>query len=189
MSKIWLTSDLHLSHNQPFIWEARGYESPDHMNQEQIRKWNEVVNEDDDVYMLGDCIMNDNVKGVECLKQLKGKIHIIAGNHCTDARIALYKELGYDIQFATRLKYKKKTFYLSHYQTITSNGEDKCWLATWNLHGHTHSTSKWCDFPFCYNVAVDAHNGYPVLLDDIIEDITNRWRVIHSDGKETKNEA
>lgn len=179
MSRIFLTSDPHFSHIQPFVWEARGYESPDHMNQEQIRKWNEVVSDEDEVWMLGDGMMNDNEKGLECFKQLKGKIHIITGNHDSPARLALYEQLGFDIYDAKRIKYGKKLFYLSHYPTITSNGEDKCWLATWNLHGHTHSTSKWNEHSFCYNVAIDAHNGYPVEIETIIADITQHWRETH----------
>ena len=185
MSKIWITSDLHLSHIQPFVWEARGFTSPDHMNEEIIKRWNELVNDEDEVWILGDLVMNDNEKGAAALKQLKGHIHVVCGNHCTDTRIAIYKKLGYDVHFAYRLKYKKKSFYLSHYPTLTGNGEDKCWLATWNLHGHTHSTSRWCEHPFCYNVNMDAHDCRPVLLDNIIEEINAHWKnlEIGTEGK------
>ena len=173
---IFLTSDLHFSHIQPFCWEARGYTSPEHMNQEQIRKWNEVVSDEDEVWMLGDGMMNDNAAGIECFKQLKGKIHIIAGNHDTDARLQIYKDLGYDVQFAHRLKYKKKSFYLSHYPTITANGEDEkaLWQQVWNLCGHLHTTDPYYQmrqgFPI-YHIEVDAHDGYPVSLDKVIEQI------------------
>lgn len=41
---------------------------------------------------------------------------------------------------------------------------------TLNLYGHTHQTTNFYeDRPYMYHVGVDSHNGYPVLLDDIIE--------------------
>ena len=42
----------------------------------------------------------------------------------------------------------------------------------WNLHGHTHSKEK---FEECgsYNVAVDAHNCFPVSIEQIIKDFGN----------------
>ena len=46
---------------------------------------------------------------------------------------------------------------------------------TLNLHGHTHSKDMFYeDRPYMFNVAVDAHNCYPVLLDDIIEHMKNK---------------
>ena len=174
---IFVTSDLHLSHVQEFVWQARGFTSSDHMNEEIVKRWNEVVTEDDEVWVLGDLMMNDNEKGAAALKQLKGKIHVVAGNHDTDARIAIYKELGYDVQFAARIKYKKKLFMLSHYPVLTGNGEDKCWLATWNLYGHTHQEENFSDtVKFGYHVGMDSHDCRPVKLDDIIEEIGAHWK-------------
>ena len=184
MSRIFLTSDLHFSHIQPFVWEARGYESPDHMNQEQIRKWNEVVTDDDEVWMLGDGMMNDNAKGEECFKQLKGKIHIVTGNHDSPARIEIYKRLGFDVQDGKRLTYKKKNFILSHEPMITSNGAFKGWRGTVNLHAHTHQTTNFTEgYALMYHVGVDSHNGYPILLDDIIEEINVHWREINEEAQ------
>lgn len=182
MSKVFLTSDAHFSHIQPFVWEARGYESVEQMNEEQVRKWNEVVGPEDEVWFLGDGMMNDNVAGIECFKQLKGKIRVVRGNHDTDARVKLYEELGIEVVDAKYLKYKKKMFFLSHYPILIANGEDECWLATWNLHGHTHQTENFNpEHEFMYHVGVDSHNGYPISLDDIIEEITAHWRITHQE--------
>lgn len=52
--KIFLTSDLHFLHDREFIWKARGFNSVDEMNEETIRRFNEVVNPEDTVYILGD---------------------------------------------------------------------------------------------------------------------------------------
>jgi calcineurin-like phosphoesterase family protein len=176
MSKVFLTSDAHFSHIQPFVWEARGYESVERMNEEQIRKWNEVVGPEDEVWFLGDGMMNDNVTGAQCFSKLNGNIYIITGNHDTPARIKIYKDMGFEVQDGKRFTYKKKNFILSHEPVITSNGSFKGWRDTINLHGHTHQTSNFTNgYPLMYHVGVDSHDGYPVLLDDIIEEISNHW--------------
>ena len=177
MSKIWVTSDQHFSHIQPFVWEARGYKSVEDMNEEQMRKWNEVIAPDDEVWFLGDGMMNDNATGAMCWSKLNGKIHVIIGNHDSPTRIEIYKQLGFDIQDGKRLTYKKKNFVLSHEPMITSNGKFKGWRDTVNVHGHTHQTQNFTDkYPLMYHAGVDSHDGYPVLLDDIIEEINKHWK-------------
>ena len=58
MGKIFITSDWHLNHSQPFIWQARGFNSVEEMNSELIRRHNKLVTADDDVYVLGDLFIH-----------------------------------------------------------------------------------------------------------------------------------
>ena len=177
MSKIWITSDLHLGHDREFIWGARGYANVNEMNMKQIEKFNSVVSDEDEVWILGDLVLGDIEGGLALLKQLKGKIHVCLGNHDTGKREQAYRDMGWDVQLCAKLKYKKLNFYLSHYPTITTNGEiESPFQVTWNTHGHTHSTNEWSEFPYCYNVNVDAHNGYPVSIDKIYIKILEGWR-------------
>ena len=137
MSKIWLTSDLHFNHDKDFIWKARGYESVQEMNEEQIAKFNSFVSHEDIVYILGDNMMGmDMNSGLAYLRRLNGIKYLAIGNHDTDARIEAYKKSGIfaDIQFGYRLKHKGRTYILTHYPTVTANGED---TRTINLYGHT----------------------------------------------------
>ena len=87
MNKIWITSDLHFGHQREFLYEPRGFTSIYDHDEEIIKNWNSVVDIDDDVYILGDIMLNDNEYGIKLFKRLKGKIHIIRGNHDTDARM------------------------------------------------------------------------------------------------------
>ena len=121
---IYFTSDLHFGHNQPFVYEARGFPSIGEHDETIIQNWNNIITEEDDVYILGDLILNDNEHGLECLRQLNGHLHFVIGNHDTPTRIKLYEEAGLiNEEYATVIKYRKYYFYLSHYPIVTTNGK------------------------------------------------------------------
>lgn len=175
MGRIFLTSDPHIGHDREFIWKARGYESVSAMNTTQVQKWNGIIEDDDDVYVLGDVMLGDAFN-IEFIKQLKGRIHIVLGNHDTANREKMYRELPNVVEVAEvgiRLKYKKHHFVLTHYPMLTGNLEkESLKQMTLNLYGHTHQlTNFFNDMPFMYHVGVDSHDGIPVLLDDIIEEM------------------
>lgn len=173
-NKIWVTSDLHFGHDKEFVWKARGFSSVGEMNETIIKNINDIVNEVDTLYILGDLALCPIDEAKYWLSQIKCKnIVVIIGNHDTDARIKLYEELGFKVQFGGRLRYGKYHFFLSHYPTLTANpGEDKLTLAHVNLYGHTHVDYTWdTNFPFSYHVGCDAHICRPVSLDDIILDL------------------
>lgn len=83
-------SDLHFGHSKDFLYGARGFENVEDMNETIIRKWNEVVDDEDDVYMLGDLVMGLEIN-CQMLRRLKGQLHIVRGNHDTDNRWGFYQ--------------------------------------------------------------------------------------------------
>lgn len=177
---IFFTSDLHLNHEKEFIWGARGFSSVEEMNKGIIKRWNNIINPDDEVYIVGDLMLGDTEKGIEIINQLNGFKRIIIGNHDTDNRIEAYK-IGIknllSIEHATRLKYGKNIFWISHYPANTSNYDDqKAWVKNLiNLYGHTHQTDTfYSDNPYMYNVGIDAHNCTPVSIEEIISDIKQK---------------
>jgi len=176
--KIWITSDLHINHDREFIFKPRGFENIQDMNNAIVERWNEVVQPNDDVYVLGDLMLGDSTTGIEYLKKLNGTLHIIVGNHDTDTRINLYHQLPNvaEVELAIKLKYKKHHFFMTHYPCLTGNLETEALTQmTLNLYGHTHQkTNFYNDMPYMYHVGVDSHNCYPVLLDDIIKDMYNK---------------
>lgn len=173
----WFTSDLHFCHNQGFLYQSRGFDSIYDMNETIVKNFNEVVSWDDDLYILGDCMLNDNEEGMKLLRRLPGHLHILRGNHDTDTRVMMYvldPRITYH-GYAVVIKEKGYHFYLSHYPTITNNfNEDKPLKAKIiNLCGHTHTQDKFKDMDkgICYHVELDAHNNYPVNTETIINDI------------------
>lgn len=180
MGKIWVTSDTHFCHNRDFLYKPRGFNSVWDMNEAIIKNWNSVVSWEDEVYLLGDVMLNNNAEGVKCLNRLAGKIYIITGNHDTSNRVQEYVNIRPNILhlgLATILKYNGYTFYLSHYPTITNNYDVDKPLKNRviNLCGHTHTENPFIDANkgLIYHCELDAHKMYPVLIDDVIEDIKN----------------
>ena len=176
MPDIWLIADTHFNHDKDFIYKPRGFDSVEEMNETIIDKWNKVIKPDDIVYHLGDFIMGPLEPGLSIINQLNGKIRLAIGNHDTDSRIAEFKKLNNieDIQFGYRLKDRKKSFLLTHYQTFTGNFDNS---KTYSIHGHTHSKNTFCEYDLMYNVNCDAHNCNPVAWEDMIYDIIKRKNI------------
>lgn len=178
MGKIWITSDLHFGHNKDFLYGPRGFDSIEKHDEAIIQNWNNLVSWDDEVWLLGDCMLNDNEGGCRKLNRLAGKIYIITGNHDSATRIQMYANIRPTILvmgLACILKYQNYRFYLSHYPTLTSNYDNDKPLKRRliNLCGHSHTKDKWQDFDkgLIYHCELDAHNNKPVDIETIIQDI------------------
>lgn len=172
---IYFTSDTHFNHNRGFIYEPRGFKSVEEADETIIKNWNATVTNNDEIYVLGDFFLGPDISYVkDVLHELNGKIHLIRGNHDSPAKITAYKACSkiLDICWATQIEYRKRLFYLSHYPTITGDKYSNPSRAVINLFGHTHSKDKFLEnYPYAYNVAVDAHNNKPVSIDEIYSDI------------------
>lgn len=172
---IYFTSDTHFNHDRAFIWEPRGFGSIAESNQTLFDNWNAMVSPDDDVYMLGDFFLGIDLEFIQhTLDHLNGKIHLIRGNHDTNAKMDLYRNSDKVVEIADALwfDYQDRHFYLSHYPALTANLNDSPETAVFNLHGHTHSKKRFYeDRPYMYNVAVDAQGNKPVSIDQIMAEI------------------
>lgn len=175
----------HFNHNRSFIWEPRGFKNQWEMNEAIITRHNSIIRPDDDIYCLGDCMLNDNEEGLKCIKQLKGKIHIIRGNHCTDSRMQLYATCYNVVEIcdAKYLKIGTQNFFLSHYPCLCSNmnGDKPLKTRTINLCGHAHTQDKWLDWDkgLIYHVECDAHNCTPVSIEQILTDIKAKINILN----------
>ena len=186
MGKIWITSDLHFHHNKPFIYKARGFNSIDEHDYILWHNWQSYVHPDDDVYILGDLMLNDKEKGRQTLASLNGHLHIAIGNHDSNSKIEIYKTLPnvVEVEYAYRLKYKKWKFYLTHYPSEVGFIAD-CPAGVpnkkvWNLCGHWHTDYKYIEMESnkrIYHVEPEAHDYRPVLLEEIIADIESFYEI------------
>lgn len=122
-----------------------------------IHNWNSVVTKRDKVYVLGDFTMEKRCD-LDILKQLKGDIVIVGGNHDVLRCCREYQYLGIPVMGC--LQYKG--FFCTHVP-IHPRELDFC---RGNIHGHIHKQGV-IDSPQSlgeryFNVNVEFHNFTPV---------------------------
>lgn len=80
--KLWVTSDLHLNHNREFVWEARGYKSPEDHTNGLIDTINQICRPKDILLNLGDSCLNTRWEDFESLfSRIKCRQLWLKGNH------------------------------------------------------------------------------------------------------------
>ena len=176
---IYFTSDFHFGHDREFIYGPRGYNDIYEEAEDLIQKFNSVVTWEDTVYILGDCMLNNDEFGLKCLRRLNGFKYIIVGNHDSISRIQKYQDSGIfmSVDYGGRLHYNGWTYLFSHYPQITENYQDRHKVISLCGHSHTKDPFLHWDNGLIYHVEVDAHNGYPVSIDQIESDIREKLNI------------
>ena len=89
-------ADLHFGHQNIIDYQNRPFNDWKNMNEKMIEWWNETVNENDIVYVLGDFTLSRSIRIiVNLLNRLKGKKVLIMGNHDT-RKPKDYVECGFE---------------------------------------------------------------------------------------------
>ena len=73
-------ADTHFGHDNIRKLSNRLFNTIEEMDKAIIDNWNSIVTDNDDVYILGDFSYKSEDK-IVYLKQLKGRKHLIVGNH------------------------------------------------------------------------------------------------------------
>lgn len=83
MTKIWITSDNHFSHKRisAFCPITRPDTDWEVMDRKMIQRWQEQVQRNDIVYMLGDEFWCNAESAISIMHRLPGQKHLIYGNH------------------------------------------------------------------------------------------------------------
>lgn len=188
---LWFTSDLHLNHVREFVWQTRGFASPEEHREAVIAKINEVVAPTDVLFNLGDMFLNSKEDAVEdVLGRIKCQtIYYIFGNHENPLqrihRSRCLGLLGGEEGEVYPLRYKnlvflgnyaqiyvgKQPIVMSHYSLYSWNDMK---FGGWNLFGHSHGgvNDKVLDSK-SIDVGWDNFKG-PVSYDEIAELMLDR---------------
>lgn len=141
MSKNFYISDLHFGHKNIIRYDNRPFSSVEEMDQTLIKNWNNVVTDQDFVYILGDISWYDEYKTVEIFKQLKGSKILIKGNHDYIKRGSELAKCFTSIQdYAELYLDKKNKVVMSHYPIPFWNGQFRDSI---HLYGHVHNSHQW----------------------------------------------
>ena len=170
---IYFTSDPHFGHSNIIRYVNRPFRSVEEMDEILINNFNNVVDKNDTLYILGDFTMGGSyTKCMKYRKQLNCKhIHLIYGNHDKH-----FLQGGKESPYETErdyfeLKYNGTRFCLSHYPFISWHGREQGAIM---LHGHIHSKRRSNEINQCqqvhrFDVGVDANDYKPVSIDDILK--------------------
>ncbi len=139
-------SDLHFYHsNLNDKMDMRGFASHEEMNAHMVAQWNDKVQKHDDVFILGDFSIAKGRATNEILAQLKGKKHLVIGNH--DKRFLEDKEFDKKhfvwIKDYAEVVDGKRHVVLSHYPVFCYNGQYRKQEGipfVYMLYGHVHDT-------------------------------------------------
>lgn len=177
------TSDTHWGHENVITYCSRPFSSVEEMNEELVKRWNEVVSSGDTVWHLGDFSLSlQAVK--DFLPRLNGSVGLIFGNHDQPYRkpakfIPIYRELGFiEVLPFHQVQIGKYPVILSHlYYNCDQERVSRLFhppdSGLWHLHGHRHSPPDQILGNRELDVGCDGHNYYPWSEDEILEVINN----------------
>lgn len=162
---IYFTADTHFGHSNIIKFCNRPFNSVEEMNDTLIDNWNSTVNDDDEIYHLGDFGWKDNKLNLDILYKLNGTKYLIKGNHdkkfIKNLRVLNQFEWVKDYY---ELEVDGRLFVLCHYPF-------KQWIGDYygaiNLFGHSHGKTKESDNQL--DVGVDLHDYKPISMDEILE--------------------
>lgn len=162
----YLTSDLHLGHENIIDHCNRPFTSIDEMNETLIDNWNSCVDERDVVFFLGDLgkfAGQDQLH--HWLDQLNGRIVFIQGNHDKPERYTT----GVNTHQYYILQNGNREFCLTH----SPENAPKYWN-DWIIHGHHHNNDLE-NYPLLHpenktvNISIELTNYKPIEESQLLE--------------------
>lgn len=175
----YFISDMHLGHAN-ILKNRTMFSTIEEMNETLIERWNKKVHKDDHVYILGDFCYRSKIPAEQYLEQLKGKKHLIMGNHEIDwLKGSQYDKLSSyfeSIDSLVTIKRNKIQITLCHFPMLEWNGSRYASQGTsYLIHGHIHEIKNEiyeyikANQPTALNCGVDINNFEPVTFEELIE--------------------
>lgn len=164
-------ADAHLGHSNIIRMNNRPFSDVNEMNETIIKNWNHTLNDNDDIYIIGDLFYKGG-DPVPILKRLKGKKHLIAGNHDgVLLKNPVARKFFVEINDILTIWEDKQMIVLCHYPMIEWNGYFRGSVL---LYGHIHNNTKNDTYQImknrknAYNVGADILGFTPRTLQETI---------------------
>ena len=184
----FITSDLHLSHNN--IWKpdyaSRPVSSTEEMNEMLISNWNEVVSQNDTVYVLGDVCMGKIAESLPLCDLLQGHKILVFGNHDRMFRpkndnqfhkwMTEYSQyfdvITNEMVWNDRILFNHFPYTGDHTPEVRYLEDRPVNQGLWLCHGHTHQ-KEFVSGPRQIHIGVDASiaDYAPIPMDLVISTI------------------
>ena len=172
MSNTFVISDTHWGHDRIRKLAKRPFHDLHDMDTALVNNWNRVVGQYDNVYCLGDMFWKTltvaDARAI--LKCLKGRIHLIEGNH-NDVDYELRHDFA-SYQSYLDIKINRQRIIMFHHPILAWPGE---YGHSWMLYGHVHQHSMDpCMKGKSANMCVENWNYTPVSFEQLKEYMATR---------------
>lgn len=165
-------SDLHFGHANVIKFDERPFVDVDEMDRVMIERWNEIVGDNDDVYVVGDFCYRSGHVAEWYLAKLKGRKHLVVGNHDWHT-LQNGKAVSMFASVDSMLEVEDcgRMIVLCHYPMAEWRNSMR---TTWHVYGNIHNRRGMTyEFMRTLDRALNAGapvNGYrPVSFDELIK--------------------
>lgn len=171
MANKFYISDCHFGHENVIGFDKRPFNDVEEMDQCMMEYWNQCVQKEDEVYILGDFQYRSSKGPVWYLQRLKGKKYLIIGNH--DQKTLKYPgALDYfeSVEKMMHVEDNGRQLCLCHFPICEWNGY---YRDSYHLYGHIHARlADTClimrNRKNAYNAAACINNYKPSTLEEIM---------------------
>ena len=170
--KKYIIADTHFNHKNIIDYCNRPFNDIDEMECEIINRWNNKVNSNDDVYILGDVFYRYKKDRADFLKKLNGRLHLIIGNH--DFEILKNEAALACFESTEKLKQivdNGRRVVMCHYPMVSWNMKH---FGSYHVYGHVHSkvnevTLFMIKQELAFNAGCMINNYEPCTLEELEE--------------------
>ncbi|MBR3298155.1 MAG: metallophosphoesterase [Clostridia bacterium] len=167
---IYFIADTHFGHENIIKSCGRPFTCANEMNEALISNWNERVKLTDSVYVIGDMFFRCR-EPESILKRLRGKKHLIVGNHDADwmKKVDMNKYFR-SVNPMIEMSDGAHAITLCHYPLLSWNHEKRSFM----IHGHIHNTTDLDFWPLLVsrenvlNAGVDINGFRPVTFNELM---------------------
>ncbi len=157
---IYFIADTHFSEKNIMLYENRPFQNVAEMNEELVKRWNQVICEDDEVYHLGDFGAEGQELGM--LRQLKGRKFLLKGNHDIHSN-EYYRDAGFDEVYDYPIIIQN--FWILSHEPLYVNTN----MPYANIFGHVHNSPIFQTYSSQhYCVSVERINYTPISFEEIM---------------------
>lgn len=170
--KTYITSDLHFGHKNIMkfcpVTRARYDNDVAYMNETMILEWNEVVDHDDTVYILGDVAFTSGSDAGRIINRLHGSKILIEGNHDRKTLLdSTFRNAFAEVHKYLDINVGATKVVMFHYPIAEW---DQMHRGSVHFHGHLHGNTSGLEKFRCKDVGMDATGRIVIPLEEAIAD-------------------
>ena len=169
-------ADTHFGHANIMRYDHRPFDNVHEMDEFIIKRWQDRVRPDDDVWFLGDFAMRSHLPMTAYLERLPGKKHLIIGNHDGDLlrdekAMRMFVSVDQMKMIRDTLNGQSIEIHLCHYPLLEWN---KMFHGSWHIYGHIHNSTgdtyqKLKDMDEALNAGCMINGYAPASLRELIQ--------------------